>query len=298
MNNFYVYQLIDPSTNLPFYIGKGKNDRIFDHEKNTINGKLYNINRYLYYKINKILKSNKKIIYKKILNNVDELDALKYEIIEIRKYGRKNNKTGILCNMTNGGDGVVGYKPTKKVKQKISSKLKIYYKNNLQAKDRLVNRIKKYSSIGAKIASQINSKTFSFVTSNNKLVKITNLHNFCKINKLNPQKMWKLVHGFKNEYKGYKNIDYFNGGMKRKTNRLAIIKWHKENKKLFSNIMKSKYNYNLHCKNYSFLSPNNEIIDVFNLSDFCRRNKLIPSCMINVSKGRRKSHKGWKSLYL
>ena len=28
---FYIYAYIDPRTNLPFYIGKGKDDRKFDH---------------------------------------------------------------------------------------------------------------------------------------------------------------------------------------------------------------------------------------------------------------------------
>jgi hypothetical protein len=32
---YYVYELIDPRTNKPFYIGKGKNDRIHHHEKNA-----------------------------------------------------------------------------------------------------------------------------------------------------------------------------------------------------------------------------------------------------------------------
>ena len=29
--NYYVYALVDPETNRPFYIGMGKNDRVFDH---------------------------------------------------------------------------------------------------------------------------------------------------------------------------------------------------------------------------------------------------------------------------
>ena len=28
---YYVYMLIDPSNNKPFYVGKGKNNRVFDH---------------------------------------------------------------------------------------------------------------------------------------------------------------------------------------------------------------------------------------------------------------------------
>ena len=31
MSIYFVYQLLDPITNLPFYIGKGKNDRAKTH---------------------------------------------------------------------------------------------------------------------------------------------------------------------------------------------------------------------------------------------------------------------------
>ena len=32
---YYIYAYIDPRTNLPFYIGKGKDDRKYDHLKET-----------------------------------------------------------------------------------------------------------------------------------------------------------------------------------------------------------------------------------------------------------------------
>ena len=34
--DFYVYCLMDPRNNEPFYIGKGVGNRIFDHEKCAI----------------------------------------------------------------------------------------------------------------------------------------------------------------------------------------------------------------------------------------------------------------------
>ena len=33
---YYVYMLIDPSNNKPFYVGKGKNNRVFDHIEHAV----------------------------------------------------------------------------------------------------------------------------------------------------------------------------------------------------------------------------------------------------------------------
>lgn len=48
-----------------------------------------------------------------------------------------------------------------------------------------------------------------------------------------------------------------------------------------------------HAKSYRFKSPCGVIIDVYNLSDFCRDNALEPRRMCDVSSGARSCHKGW-----
>ena len=45
----------------------------------------------------------------------------------------------------------------------------------------------------------------------------------------------------------------------------------------------------------TFISPEGEIIDVVNLSRFCKEYKLHPSKMRDVSNGKRNHHKGWTS---
>lgn len=103
----YVYKHIRPDTNEVFYIGIGI-------EKERINS---NRSR------NKFWKNivNKHGIIREIIE--DDLTwnmAVIREQYWIKFYGRKNNGTGILCNMTNGGEGSYGRILSNETKIKIS----------------------------------------------------------------------------------------------------------------------------------------------------------------------------------
>lgn len=98
---FYVYLLIDPSTNQPFYVGKGKGDRASSHlrpsnlKENTL-------------KVTKIKSLFSKGLEPTILilaENLTELEAWNLEMTKISEYGRIDLGTGILCNHTDGGEG-------------------------------------------------------------------------------------------------------------------------------------------------------------------------------------------------
>lgn len=138
-NKYYVYLLIDPDTNLPFYVGKGKNLRCLQHEKDALNEKYPH--RSVHRKIQSILKQHKHVIYKIIDFYETEDQAFKTETRLIEQYGRKDKDQGILCNLTEGGEGVScqstetkekraqhhrGRKRTQQTKQKI--KQAIFYR--------------------------------------------------------------------------------------------------------------------------------------------------------------------------
>jgi len=88
MNNYYVYQYIRKDGS-PYYIGKGKDNRAYINNRST--PKPPEIDR-----------------IQLIKENLTEEEAFDLECNLIALYGRKDLGTGILRNLTNGGEGVSG----------------------------------------------------------------------------------------------------------------------------------------------------------------------------------------------
>ena len=102
---YYVYKLIDPRNNQPFYIGKGKDNRASIHlyEAHKPRKEWYNENKNQ--TILDIENEGKSIIIKKVKENLLEQEAYDLEISLIKKYGKLINGTGILTNISDGGFG-------------------------------------------------------------------------------------------------------------------------------------------------------------------------------------------------
>jgi hypothetical protein len=100
-NIYYTYAWLRED-GTPYYIGKGKDGRAFDTKRQFCPP----LDRVL------ILK-----------RNLSEIEAFKHEVYMIAVFGRKDLGTGILRNLTDGGDGCSGLIFSEESKRRISERI-------------------------------------------------------------------------------------------------------------------------------------------------------------------------------
>jgi len=95
MKEYYVYAYLRED-GTPYYIGKGKERRAWEQHRSNGKG-VHTPSDY------------KRIVL--LYEDLDEPTAFNLETELISKYGRQDLGTGILKNMTNGGEGSAGTSP-------------------------------------------------------------------------------------------------------------------------------------------------------------------------------------------
>jgi hypothetical protein len=177
MNNYYTYAYLRED-GTPYYIGKGRGKRIYS----KINRKVG-------------VPTKTKILFLK--QNLTEEEAFLHEEYMIAVLGRKDLGTGILRNLTDGGEGASGAVRTEKFKEnlrRINTGKKLS-KEHIE-KIRIANIGEKNPNFGKK-ASGLTKKRMSLAQrgkkhhnscwwliefSNGKNIKICGLHTWCKKN--------------------------------------------------------------------------------------------------------------------
>ena len=193
MNEYYTYAYLRED-GTPYYIGKGKDNRI---------------NRKRKYEI-KPPKDKNRIIFLK--QNLTEEEAFKHEIYMISVFGRKDLETGILYNRTDGGDGHSN--PSLETRKKLSNSLKnrVFSRETLKKMSDSKKGIKKsenhknnISKSSKKRDNEVYRKyVYTFVSPEGKILNITNISNFCKNNNLTYQKVIDVSKGIYKQHKGWK----------------------------------------------------------------------------------------------
>lgn len=108
MDIYYTYALVNPFTNTIFYVGKGKDDRAMEHIVEASKSNKKHSNKHKLNTIRDILAKNGEVVIKYIDTNLTEKLAFELECFLIELLGRRDNKTGILTNLTDGGEGLTG----------------------------------------------------------------------------------------------------------------------------------------------------------------------------------------------
>ncbi len=262
-DRFYTYAYLREDGS-PYYIGKGRGRRAYQQHKVNIPPK-------------------ERILFLK--KNITEEDAIKHEKYMIFIFGRKDLGTGILRNLTDGGEGMSGYKhsekfirrmkinnPTKnpevckKISQKLSGENNPMYgvvgeNHPCYGKPKTKESIEKRTKSFCK-------NTYAIISPDGEKFITKNMAKFCREHNLDKSSMSSVSKRKISHHKGWvcclMNCDIFPD---------TLIKYEP--------------------KIYELLSPSGEKHMTTNLKEFCENNNLQHSEMYRIVNKKRTHHKGW-----
>lgn len=226
-NIFYVYQLRLDIESSPFYIGKGKNRRAWEHLLPCC----HSDDSHKSNKIRKAYREDNIILVEFLRENVTEKQAHRLEKYWIAKVGRSDLGLGPLTNHTNGGDGVSGQIVSEETRLKLSIASRgennpMFGRTHSVDTKAMISQVhkgktfnhseetrKKISDASSKHRhpestklkiGELKSKSYTIVYPDGRLEEIKNLTKFCREQNLDQGNMSSVANGKSLQHKGYK----------------------------------------------------------------------------------------------
>ena len=183
MQKYYTYAYLREDRT-PYYIGKGQKNRAFHKGSRRLTPP-----------------PKERILFLK--QNLTEEEAFRHEIYMISVFGRIDLGTGILRNLTDGGEGSSGYKLTQEQIQKIkiSKSGKPTWNKGKITKEK-VSYSGEYMREYRNGKKRIDKNRLFFSPEGEKIL-ITDLKLFCKENNLTYQSMLKVQREINSHHRGY-----------------------------------------------------------------------------------------------
>ncbi|MBE7059437.1 MAG: hypothetical protein E7389_01285 [Ruminococcaceae bacterium] len=207
-DGYYVYMLCSKTTNKPFYIGKGKDDRLYAHENGTK-------------KFEQLIKEE---IEAEIKSNGDDLSEK--EVKDMVKSKMKSNKFKKILSMLETEDyepAIIKYGLTENESYMAESALINMYNyietepltnivNGHMSKREKYNRSRKTQALNLKDFKNecaIEEIEVSSIKANIAFIKINNMYQYCKNERDMEKAIYYVTQGFWNiAEKNFKKIDY------------------------------------------------------------------------------------------
>ena len=269
--HYYTYAYLREDRT-PYYIGKGQGKRIYSKNRRI-----------------KPPKDKSRIIFLK--QNLTEEEAFKHEIYMIDVFGRKDLGTGILHNMTDGGEGISN--PSEETRKKMSEVHKgkpatngfLGKSHTKETRDKISK-----SHTGKKLSKEHRDNLSKSKTGENHPM-YGREHSQKTIEKMKISAKMGENHPMYGKTHTKEAREKMSKSQKGRTSPKGMLgKKHTEE-------TKQKMRENKKFKSFSVISPTGEIIQSKNANQFCKDNNLCSSHFSQVLNGKRPVHKGFR-LYI
>lgn len=193
MNHFYVYQYLRETDSVtgpagsPYYVGKGHGDRAYAKNR----------------KRTKPPANRENIVIVK--SGLTEPEAFDLEKRLIRWFGRVDQGTGILRNLTDGGEGSCGFQHSEETKNRIKelNTGRVWTPETIE-KRAMAMRGRKLPKDLLERRAKTRSKQWTITRPDGSIDHVVNLCEYARQNGLSATTLTKVARGHRAHYKGFR----------------------------------------------------------------------------------------------